>query len=234
MSGSLNRRVLTEFQLAVLKALFDKGLGERGYYFTGGSALAEFYLHHRYSDDLDFFTRSTRNIRDDFVSVKEVLESEGVEVVSSDESNEFVRFFVRHVANSTQSLKMELARDAGARMSPPKIVGKIVMDSFEDIAVNKVCAVLSREPPEAKDFVDLYFILLESNFTLDYLVGRAKEKEALFDREDGVLVFATNLLGVGEFNKLPRMIKPLSLDDLQSFIIPKAEAIIRRLRPTRG
>ena len=25
---------------------------------TGGTALAGFYLHHRYSDDLDFFTRS--------------------------------------------------------------------------------------------------------------------------------------------------------------------------------
>jgi hypothetical protein len=30
----------------------------RGYYLTGGTALAEFYLHHRLSEDIDFFTRN--------------------------------------------------------------------------------------------------------------------------------------------------------------------------------
>jgi hypothetical protein len=28
-----------------------------------------------------------------------------------------------------------------------------------------------------------------------------------------------------------RMIKPLTMEDLQSFLIPKAEALIERLRP---
>lgn len=30
----------------------------RWYYLTGGTALSEFYLHHRLSEDIDFFTRS--------------------------------------------------------------------------------------------------------------------------------------------------------------------------------
>ena len=80
--------------------------------------------------------------------------------------------------------------------------------------------------------MDLFFILRESAFTLDYLVGRAKEKEAAFDREDAVLEFATKLLEVKDLqlHKI-RMIKSLAIEDLHSFLVPKAEALIEGLRP---
>ena len=43
---------LYSFQDAVLETVFEEPLG---FYLTGGTALGRFYLHHRYSDDLDFF-----------------------------------------------------------------------------------------------------------------------------------------------------------------------------------
>ena len=49
--------VLTPLQKQVLVALFDSGLADREYYLTGGTALSAFYLQHRFSDDLDLFTR---------------------------------------------------------------------------------------------------------------------------------------------------------------------------------
>lgn len=229
----MEAKVLSPLQARVLYFLFESGLGERGYYFTGGSALAEFYLQHRYSEDLDLFTRSAHPIRSDYADFKPILASGGLEIVASEESQEFVRFFVQEHGKSSEALKIEFARDAGAQLDSFKFFEKIVVDSFEDIAVNKVCAILGREPSEPKDFADLYFILQESTFTLDYLLQRAKEKEAAFDREDGILVFATNLLRAREFGFLPKMIKPLTLDELRSYLIPKAEDIIRRLRPLR-
>jgi hypothetical protein len=71
------------------------------------------------------------------------------------------------------------------------------------------------------------------------LISRAKEKEAAFDNEDGVLAFATNLLRVKKlamesFIKSGRMIKPLTLSDLEGVLLPKAEAIIQRLHPKRA
>jgi predicted nucleotidyltransferase component of viral defense system len=178
---------MTPFQARVLETLFIAGVGQNGYCFTGGTALAEFYLQHRHSEDLD-------------------------------------------AEQSAEELKVEFARYAGAQMSPALAVGRVVVDSFEDIAVNKVCAIYGRT--EIKDFVDLFFILKESKFTLDYLVGRAKEKEGAFDWEDAVLEFATKLLEVRNLQLHQiRMIKPLLLDDLRSYLVPKAEEIIRRLRP---
>ncbi|MGE0823038.1 MAG: hypothetical protein AB7G75_30505 [Candidatus Binatia bacterium] len=40
----MNSKILTPLQERVLHALFENGLGEKGYYLTGGTALAEFYL----------------------------------------------------------------------------------------------------------------------------------------------------------------------------------------------
>jgi len=44
------------------KAIFDQvkqsDFLKSNFYFTGGPALSEFYLQHRYSDDLDFFSEN--------------------------------------------------------------------------------------------------------------------------------------------------------------------------------
>ena len=227
----MEAKVMTPFQLMVLQTLFDGSLRNRDYFFTGGTALSAFYLQHRYSDDLDIFTRVKRDMRTDYTEVKRVLEHKGLEVFSEREGDEFVRFFVRDPEQSAEELKVEFARYAGAQMSPALTVGRVVVDSFEDIAVNKICAIYGRF--EVKDFVDLFFILNESKFTLDHLVGRAKEKEGAFDWEDAVLEFATKLLGIKDLQLHQiRMIKSLSLDDLRSYLAPKAEEIIRRLRPS--
>ncbi len=47
----------------------------------------------------------------------------------------------------------------------------------------------------------------------------------------GILAFAASLLNVSEFQILPKMIKPLTLDELTSYIVPIAEKLIRQLRP---
>ena len=223
---------MTPFQARVLEILFTTEQIQRAYYFTGGSALSEFYLQHRESDDLDLFTRVGRNIRKDYREVARVLDREGLEILSGREGDEFVRFFVRGNDETGKGLKVEFCRDAGAQMSPAKTIADVIVDSFEDIAVNKVCAIYGRT--EVKDFVDLFFILRESEFTLDYLVGRAKEKEAAFDREDTVLEFATKLLEVKNLHLHEiRMIKPLVLEDFRAYLTSKAEVLVRRLRPIR-
>lgn len=119
-------------------------------------------------------------------------------------------------------------------MSPPSIFGEIIpVDSFEDIAVNKVCTILSRGPEEPKDFVDLFFILSESRYTLDYLIAKAREKEAAFDSEYGALQFATRLNGVKNALIMPRMIKPLSHEEMAQRLGSLAEDLIRKLSPDR-
>jgi predicted nucleotidyltransferase component of viral defense system len=225
----MENSALTPLQQQVLVALFDSGLADRGYYLTGGTALSAFYLQHRYSDDLDLFTRKHGLLVEDFRYCSAILASMGIVVASQDITEDYARLFVYPGDQEDTMLKLEFARDVPAMMAPPEIKGQIVVDSYEDIAVNKVCTILSRT--ESKDFCDLFFILNESRYELDYLISRAREKEAALDEEYGILDFATNLLTVKELQFLPRMIKPLTLEELRAYFVPIAEDVIRRLRP---
>jgi predicted nucleotidyltransferase component of viral defense system len=229
--------VLTPLQRRVLTFLFQKGLGGRGYYLTGGTALSEFYLRHRYSDDLDFFTRKQDRLHEDFHYIFDLLASLELTVTSKTISEDYLKLFVTKEGAYQEELKLEFARDVPAQIAQSLVRDGIVVDSFEDIATNKICAILSRRPSEPKDYYDLCFILKESHFTLDYLIGRAREKEALLDTEDGILMFAANLLAVDNLQFMqtlePRIVKPLSAQTVRAFLLPLATELSQRYRPGR-
>ena len=52
------KSILTSTQIKILNFLSKKDVFQRNFYFTGGTALAEVYLHHRKSEDLDFFSET--------------------------------------------------------------------------------------------------------------------------------------------------------------------------------
>jgi predicted nucleotidyltransferase component of viral defense system len=227
--------LLTLLQRRVLTSFFQSNLGQLGYYLTGGTALAEFYLHHRYSDDLDFFTRKQDRLDQDFRHFLDLIPSYGLTISSKTMSGDYLKLFVREDGSGEEELKIEFARDVPAQMATFSIHDGVVVDSFEDIATNKICAILSRQPSEPKDFYDLYFILKDSHFTLDYLINRAQEKEALLDTEDGVLLFTANLMTVQNtqfIRKLEgRLVRPVSAEKLQAFLLPLAIELSQRYRP---
>lgn len=228
--------ILTPLQRRTLSSFFHKGLGERGFYLTGGTALAEYYLHHRYSDDLDFFTRKQGSLEQDFQQILDLIPSLGLSLTSKNpKSAEHLVLFVK-ADDGQDNLKIEFARDVPAQMAPPIVREGIVADSFEDIATNKICAILGRQPSEPKDLYDLYFILKESQFTLDYLITRAREKDALLDSEEGVLMLAANLLHVQNVKLMrelePRIVRPISAEQLRNFVLPLAVELSQRYRPS--
>jgi predicted nucleotidyltransferase component of viral defense system len=225
--------VLTPLQKKVLVALFDNGLADRGYSLTGGTALSAYYLKHRYSDDLDLLTRKRDPLEEDFRYFQDFLTSIRMIITNQNITEAYAFFFISPEDLKDTTLKIEFFRDVSVRIAPPEIYDQVAVDSFEDIAVNKVCTIFSRTF-EVKDFCDLFFILNESCYELDYLIGRAREKERAFDEEEGILMFAASLLTVREFQMLPRMIKPMSLEDLRRFFVPIAEELIQRLRPRGG
>ncbi|HEY7215500.1 MAG TPA: nucleotidyl transferase AbiEii/AbiGii toxin family protein [Thermoanaerobaculia bacterium] len=126
---------------------------ETGLYLTGGTAASRGYLHHRFSDDLDFFA----NDAPEFLLWTERL----IQALSarSDWSLQVLlreqRFVRLNVVSETTQLKIEMVNDVPAR------VGQITMhpvlgrlDSAENILANKVSALIDREEP--KDFADIW------------------------------------------------------------------------------
>ncbi len=101
----------------------------------------------------------------------------------------------------------------------PTIFNEVIqVDSLTDIAVNKIVCINQRT--EIKDFVDLYFLLKQ--FSIWDLFEGVKHK---FNIKMEPYIFASDVMVVEDFTTLPRMIKPLTLSELQQFYIDLARKL---------
>lgn len=53
------KSILNQYQIKLLNLIKKDKYISSHFYLAGGTTLAEYYLHHRLSDDLDFFTSDT-------------------------------------------------------------------------------------------------------------------------------------------------------------------------------
>lgn len=221
MSDSL----LTPLQKEVLYRFFGKKGGEFGFFLTGGTALAEFYLRHRYSDDLDLFTRMDEVLPEGDRILTRVAGELNLKWELVNRGNRSRQYQITPEGDESP-LKVDLVQDIEAFVEPPKNFGGIRVDSLLDIAVNKVDCIFSRST-EVKDYVDLYFLLNETDCTLDGLMALVRTKQGGFDS----LVLAAQLSDVGQFTFLPRMTKSVTLKELSDFFLEKSQELFKRLRP---
>ena len=168
------RGILTSLQKRVLRILGHlQDISE--FYLTGGTALAEFYLGHRLSFDLDLFTTEEGLIVPFSYQVEKTLTTHGLQV-------EVVRRFSSYVEMTIygmgDSLRLDLALDTPFRLGEPlpSPYGVLVND-FEDLKAEKTLAYYGRAEP--RDAVDLYFLLQKGD--LDDLMKLASQKDSGFD-----------------------------------------------------
>ena len=58
----MGNTVLTEIQKKALSCIASDTIVKNNFYLSGGTALAEYYLHHRFSGDLDLFSENEIDI----------------------------------------------------------------------------------------------------------------------------------------------------------------------------
>lgn len=143
-----------------------------GFYLTGGTALSRAYLHHRYSDDLDFFVN---NVPDFKLQVNILIRALGdvgypIDISAADEG--FARIFV---FDGDCSLKIDFVNDVPFRERAPIATPLFVRtDNLNNILSNKVTA-LGRY--SAKDVADIVYICESLKFNWEIIVNDASEKD---------------------------------------------------------
>lgn len=142
---------LTPLQRELLAMFFER---EREFRLTGGAALVEFYLHHRLTKDLDLFGGPGADLDRAERALRDAALAAGAEVTTLQRFAEFRRLSIQRGSESTI---VDLAIDRAPTVSPTRLLGNVVVDSLEEIAANKLCAVLGRAEP--RDLVDLMLIL---------------------------------------------------------------------------
>lgn len=178
------------------------------FYLTGGTALSAYYLQHRVSDDLDFFSFSepdTFFIHEFVNKLKKRLAAVSVRFEKLHDRNQF--YFN---LNNNEELKIEFSKYPFKQLENPKDIKGLKIDGLRDIGANKLMAALERFDP--KDFVDLYFILQDEE-----LEKIRKDAETKFGVKIGGIFLGGELAKVRRIETLPKMIKPLTIDELKNF-----------------
>ena len=168
-----SKGIITDLQREIL-IIFSQIRDSKMFYLTGGTALAEFYLGHRKSFDLDIFTTEKGLIIPfSYAFEQELKKIFLVKVVRRYET--FVEFEVSAKGDST---KVQLAYDSPFRFENPvdSDIGVKVND-YTDLIVDKLLAFFGRAEP--RDTIDLFFILKTEDFWK--LIELAKQKDPGFD-----------------------------------------------------
>ena len=208
--------ILTPRQHALVEQSIRSKEITQWYYLTGGTALAEYYLHHRYSEDIDFFTRSPVNpekIRAFIADLQKVMG--------------FRKAPEKHISGLYQ---YELLFDDGEKLKidfneydfPPVERGMsyhgLKIDSKYDIAVNKLYTITSRV--KSRDFVDLYVLISQGEFSMEQLISRVPDKFGVTPTD---MSFIRGFLAAQELTDFPTMLIPFDREKMIEFYLAEAK-----------
>lgn len=207
---------LTREQRTIFSAVLGEEYIKKNFYFTGGTALSSFYFQHRHSEDLDFFSEKQFD-REQIESIVGKW-SDKYGFTFENKEREVVRMYMLNFGNTT--LKLDFATYPYPKLVKGIDYQGLSIDSLRDIATNKLLCVQSRT--DVKDFVDLYYLLSHWNV---WEISYGLEKK--FRREFDPVMFAEDFMKMQDFTTLPRMIKPLSIDELKSFYFDLARELVK-------
>lgn len=145
------------------------------FYLAGGTALSEYYLGHRLSFDLDYFTGTENLILPLSYQIETACQKRGLSLKIVRRFSTFVELLV---GKENESLKIDIALDSPYRFEAPVLSNEgIYINDYPDLRVDKLLAYFGRAEP--RDAVDLYFIMQRDSF--EPLLEQAAQKDTGFD-----------------------------------------------------
>lgn len=150
-------KILNKEQIMILNYFGHNEFLRTNFYFTGGTALAEFYLHHRLSEDLDFFSDDIYPKEIMLAAVNDLKKELKVKKIKYLENKNRQQFLLQFSRN--KNIKIEFVYFPFGKVKSKKIDKKynIRVDSIKSIAENKIFALY--ESAEPKHAFDLYWIV---------------------------------------------------------------------------
>jgi predicted nucleotidyltransferase component of viral defense system len=215
-----NAIILTQTQKLFLE-LFGKQAFSQKFYLSGGTALTEFYIPYRFSEDLDFFSEQEVKIDEVIAFITSIKKPLGFK--SFDYNTSFNRnlFFLNF---PSYNLKLEFTYYPFTQLNSPKKECGVKIDSVEDIAVNKLFTIYQN--PRSRDFMDLYMIINKHGFNIESLIKKAKIK---FDWHVDPIKLGSQFLLATELKDYPKLIESLKETDWQNFFKEEAKKLKEKI-----
>ena len=215
------KTILSDDQIRILDAISKDSAICQTFYLTGGTALAEYYLQHRLSEDLDFFSEREFDIQAInvfFAKNKNLLEVKQVDIQQSFNRNLIFIYLKNDV------IKTEFTYFPFPRIERKIKRNKLFVDSLEDIAVNKLFTIYQK--PRSRDFIDLYLIIKKTGWEISDLIKKARIK---FDWHIDYLQLGSQFILAERVKDYPRMILKLKDKEWQNFFIDQAKSFSKKI-----
>lgn len=167
--GIKDNRILAKRHKLFLQSFANSKLAD-SCRLTGGSALAAFYLEHRFSEDLEFFSPekiSALSVRN-FLSKLDFIEN--------------IRFKKNFDSGNVFTLKLRGGGEMKTaftycpfeNMCEPVVIDGVPVNGFANIVLSKLYAVAAH--PDVKDYVDIYCALKDDPLSLERFIGLSEKK----------------------------------------------------------
>lgn len=218
----MGKTILTFNQQQILKFLSTDKTFLKYFYLTGGTALSEYYLHHRLSDDLDFF--SGIEVDKQWITSLVTRLAKKLTVKSIDRREVFNRNLV-FINTAQENVKTEFTYFPSPQIETPRIINGIPVDSLIDIATNKFFTIYQK--PSARHFIDLYLLITEKGLLLPELEKLARIK---FDTAIDPIQLGTQLVKAEDISDLPQMLIKLPEKKWREFWLVQAKTLKGRIR----
>ncbi|MEI6510957.1 MAG: nucleotidyl transferase AbiEii/AbiGii toxin family protein [Candidatus Uhrbacteria bacterium] len=213
----MDNQILTPDQIAFLERIGQTPFLTERFYLTGGTPLAAFYLGHRYSEDLDFFSEQEVDIAALNAFWQDAKAGLGILKIDAQQSYNRNLFFF-HLASGV--LKAEFTYFPFPRIETGPVRYGIETESTIDIAVNKLFTIYQRT--KARDYIDLYCICQKQGYDIADLIKKARMK---FDYHIDLLQLGTQFFKATAAPDLPRMILDVPAKEWQGFFLEEARKL---------
>jgi len=204
-------------ELSELQKIFIKEFAKTKYsdifYLSAGTALSYYYLKHRISDDLDFFTKEDEIPIELVYTLYEISKNMNKDFEFKKVTRSYICFYIKHVHPLRIDFIKEDYKHTGEIFFDKEL--GVYYDNIEEIGAKKLISIIERT--DIKDFVDIYFLEKDKDVKAVNLYQKSLAKGAVINPNDLLEAFAK----IEDFTKLPRMQKKITLEELRGFFHEK-------------
>lgn len=213
----MEQSLLTREQRELLECLSRNAYIRKTFYFTGGTALAEVYLHHRFSEDFDFFSEAPLDIPGLDAAVAGIQKCFQPENTERQTLHQQLTLFFR---KGESVVKVDFAYFPFEHLGEFKIWHNLRVASLVDIAVNKVHALTTRK--RGRDFLDLMLIMKRERLTPGDLQKQYRLKFDMYLSDEEL---SKHFAGIADAIDQPRYLGDISWKEVEAFFRQQARGL---------
>ena len=218
-----NNPILLPYQQKILRLFFEADFA-KPFFLTGGTALAAFYLAHRESKDFDFFSFEPFETEALNQAIKTLARQMQAAVSVKIASETYHEIYLENKQEKWIQ-RIDIVQEPPVHFGKIETIDGVKVDSLENIGSNKILAIYGRFEP--KDYIDLYWLLKNTDLNFEVLFKQAKKKDpGLFE-----FYWANVLNPLEKVETLPKLKKTINLQELKNFYLSLQKKMLLEVKP---